>query len=554
MLAPSLSRRPAFGASANALAAGVLVGSACGGTEGPDPLAGSGGASSESSSSPSSSSSGSSSDGASSSGSGGACAPGSTQSCYEGPPDTLDVGTCVAGTQTCTDDGVGFGPCVGQVLPTAEDCGNPKDTNCDGVEPACGWTVVASSTGNSRAIALAPTPSGVVVTGMFEGTMTFGGAQVTSNGGNDHFVVSLDATGNAIWATSWGSSENDDAWPALSPLDAAKQVAVLPSGDLVVATTYGGAMQVGAFPVGFGEFFDVVVVILSGTTGMPIAVKAFPAPDVQVVRGVGVSASGEIVLSGMQVGTVDWGGGPLTALGSEMFVVRMNPDLSLVSASLLGTPGSGYAVTAVDSNGMVVAGALEGTDDWGTGPLVSNGARDALTVRYDGSGAVLWARHDGDVGHQWGSAVALDAAGGVLEAGYFEGILDFGNGVPAFMYMGDGYVVRFDAGGLATWATRFKAQFDNVTMKGLADAQGDTIVVGQGGEQLEAGGLTVDLGTTGPDQGFAARLDPTGAPIWLKNVTNGAAGTGCAVAVGQSGAIFIAGSADLEAFVTMLPP
>jgi alpha-tubulin suppressor-like RCC1 family protein len=58
------------------------------------------------------------------------CTNGSTQSCYTGSAGSLNVGSCHAGTQTCT--GGGWGPCVGQALPQAETC-NGADDNCNGL-------------------------------------------------------------------------------------------------------------------------------------------------------------------------------------------------------------------------------------------------------------------------------------------------------------------------------------------------------------------------------------------------------------------------------------
>lgn len=62
------------------------------------------------------------------------CVPGSQQACYDGLPVTKDVGQCQSGTQTCVADGSGFGACIGQVLPAAnEDCATLVDDDCDGV-------------------------------------------------------------------------------------------------------------------------------------------------------------------------------------------------------------------------------------------------------------------------------------------------------------------------------------------------------------------------------------------------------------------------------------
>lgn len=61
------------------------------------------------------------------------CVPGTVRICYTGPQGTLGLGTCVQGTQWCNEDGSGLGPCLGEVLPSAELCDNNKDDDCDGV-------------------------------------------------------------------------------------------------------------------------------------------------------------------------------------------------------------------------------------------------------------------------------------------------------------------------------------------------------------------------------------------------------------------------------------
>jgi hypothetical protein len=58
------------------------------------------------------------------------CEPGSTQSCYTGPEGTLNVGVCVAGTQTCLNDRT-WGTCTGDTTPGTETC-NGLDDDCDG--------------------------------------------------------------------------------------------------------------------------------------------------------------------------------------------------------------------------------------------------------------------------------------------------------------------------------------------------------------------------------------------------------------------------------------
>jgi hypothetical protein len=59
-----------------------------------------------------------------------ACRLGDAQPCYSGPTNTNDVGACKHGMQTCTDGA--FGPCMGEVVPSAETCMNEgADNDCN---------------------------------------------------------------------------------------------------------------------------------------------------------------------------------------------------------------------------------------------------------------------------------------------------------------------------------------------------------------------------------------------------------------------------------------
>ncbi len=60
-----------------------------------------------------------------------ACTAGTSEACYSGPGGTSGVGPCHGGTRTCLDGGQ-WGACSGEVLPTADVCGDGVDQNCDG--------------------------------------------------------------------------------------------------------------------------------------------------------------------------------------------------------------------------------------------------------------------------------------------------------------------------------------------------------------------------------------------------------------------------------------
>jgi hypothetical protein len=126
---------------------------------------------SSSSSSSSSASSSSASSSSASSGSGGSmmvCTPGATESCYEGPGGTENVGACKGGVRVCDPMGAGFGPCTGQVLPAQEDCATGLvDEDCNGApKNGCKPRVIfVSAVGNPYADEIINTQLG---TGAFD--------------------------------------------------------------------------------------------------------------------------------------------------------------------------------------------------------------------------------------------------------------------------------------------------------------------------------------------------------------------------------------------------
>jgi hypothetical protein len=65
------------------------------------------------------------------------CVPGSVAPCYSGPGGTQNVGICKGGSQTCSQDGAGYGSCLGEVLPQVESCATAGDDDCNGQALTC---------------------------------------------------------------------------------------------------------------------------------------------------------------------------------------------------------------------------------------------------------------------------------------------------------------------------------------------------------------------------------------------------------------------------------
>ncbi|MEZ4301661.1 MAG: MopE-related protein, partial [Polyangiaceae bacterium] len=105
-------------------------------------------------------------------GAGCSCIPGSTKACYSGPAGTEGVGVCAAGMQTCAADGLSYGPCMGEVLPSAENCNTPANEDCTTIVD-CGsqyWAKSFGAPGDQQGYAVTrDAQDNVLITGRFTG-------------------------------------------------------------------------------------------------------------------------------------------------------------------------------------------------------------------------------------------------------------------------------------------------------------------------------------------------------------------------------------------------
>jgi hypothetical protein len=73
--------------------------------------------------------------------------------------------------------------------------------------------------------------------------------------------------------------------------------------------------------------------------------------------------------------------------------------------------------------------------------VTSVDGRDIFAVKLDPAGGHLWNKRFGDLGNQFGQAVAVDALGNIVLGGYVSGTVDFGGG-PVSVAADTAYVVK----------------------------------------------------------------------------------------------------------------
>jgi hypothetical protein len=285
------------------------------------------------------------------------------------------------------------------------------------------WSKQFGGTYGDRGLGIAVDGSGnVLVTGFFQGTVDFGGGGLTSGGWYDIFVVKLSGVnGSHVWSKRFGATGPDQG----------NGIAVDASGNVLVTGFFDGTVDFGGGPLASAGSYDIFVAKFSGVDGAHVWSKRFGATGYDAGASVAVDASGNVLVTGFFDGTVDFGGGSLVSAGvDDIFVAKFSGvNGAHVWSKRFGDTyydnGNGIGVDA--SGNVLVTGLFYGTVNFGGGPLASAGSYDVFVAKLSGvDGAHMWSKRFGGSSDDRGAGVAADGSGNVLVTGFFNGTVDFG--------------------------------------------------------------------------------------------------------------------------------
>lgn len=244
-----------------------------------------------------------------------------------------------------------------------------------------------------------------------------------------------------------------------------------------------------AFPtVGVaGGANDIVVAVIDTTTGNVVWGKQIGGPGDQTCNSVTVDYNGDVVISGMYNGTLNFGGAttafPSVSGANLLYVAKLaGSNGAAIAAKTWGTQGTVKGAVAVDaSNNIAVAGQMTNVGTagitFGTGISVPYvGGLDAFLLKMDSSLTPTCAFADGDTYDQVATAVGFDSLGNMYVGGGFI------SAMPA-LSLSQTSITNFDA---------FEVQFNGTCAPQCIKSYGDV-----GGTQ-QIGYLTVANGASVP--------------------------------------------------------
>jgi hypothetical protein len=404
-------------------------------------------------------------------------------------------------------------------------------------------STVVDSTGN------------IYTTGRFASTVDFdpgvGTSNLTSAGSSDVFVSKLDASGNLLWAKSFGAAA----------ADAGLSIAVDSTGNVYTTGFFASTVD---FDPGAGTTnlttagsSDVFISKLDASGNLVFA-KRFGGGISDLGYSIAVDSTGNIYTTGFFQDTVDFdpsaGTTNLTTAGlSDVFISKLDASGNLVFAKRFGAAeaDAGRSI-ALDSTGNIyTAGYFEQTVDFdpsaGTTNLTSAGRSDVFVSKLDSSGNLVFAKRFGAAETDVGLSVAVDSTGNVYTTGYFEQTVDFdpGAGTTDLTTGGgsDVFVSKLDASGNLVFAKRFGGSNDDGGISISVDSNGNIHTTGYFEERVDfdPGAGTSNLTSAGGTDVFVSKIDSSGNLLLAKSFGGTANDVGRSITFDSTGNIYTTG-------------
>ncbi len=233
---------------------------------------------------------------------------------------------------------------------------------------------------------------------------------------------------------------------------------------------------------------------------------------------IGVDAAGNVVIVGNLEGTVDFGGGPLQSAGDrDVFLAQLDSSGDHVWSHRFGNTGMDLGLrVAIDYAGnAVIVGEFEGDVDFGGGPLPSAGETNIFIAKLDPSGNHLWSRGFGFAATDDFWPIGIDASSNIVVTGRFTGGVDFGGGLLESAGASDIFIVTFDPDGNHLWSKRFGDERRQAGTGVAFDSAGAVVVTGRlEGFVNMGGGMLFPLVPDDKSDVFVAKYDPDGEHLW----------------------------------------
>jgi|GEM_PF-2262486 len=359
------------------------------------------------------------------------------------------------------------------------------------------WLASAGGSENDEVHAITRDNSGnIYIVGSFRGSAQFGSSVLVSNGAEDAFVAALDASGNWLWANSYGSNGSEEA----------TGITFVSPGVLFITGYFSGAMSVLPYTLACQGETDIFLVKLD-TDGNVSGACSAGGSGLDRSAGIAAVNNGDLFVCGNFSSTVTFGDMLITPGNvSNIFVAKLDNNLNWLWVET----GSGTDQKVSDlcvsvSGNCYVTGIFSGIADFGSRHLVSLGESDAFVAKVNTENSWIWAKRFGGSYADGGNAIAVESAENILLVGYTTGNVNFGNNLS---YVGAGgkdiMMAALNSDGNLLWVKRNGWQRDDVGTSVFINSDNSRYFAGSYGFKARFGDVIYNM--HGLKQSFVGKL------------------------------------------------
>lgn len=359
------------------------------------------------------------------------------------------------------------------------------------------------------------------------------------------------------WARSFGGAD----WDYVSAIEYDA------SGNMYITGSFNSTTDMdpglGTFNMTSAGYDDAYITKLDAA-GNLIWSKQIGAAGPEYVAAMAIDQSGNLILTGQFIDTVDFDPGPgvFNMVGSQPtmkpFVLKLDAAGNFLWAKQIG--GEIRDVKTDVAGNIYVTGHFSTAnyvfDPTGAINLPYSGQDDAYVLKLDAAGNYQWAKSFGGSGRDEPSAIAIDKPGNIYITGSFSDTSDFdpGPGVANLTTPSPGWISIFlcklNSSGDYVWANGIGGPSQNYSRDIVLDTSGRPIITGMfsGTVDLDPGSSVFNLSASPQSLSLLlAQYDTAGNFRW-GNTTTTTGGTttvtsaGSTLAVDNLGNVFLAGN------------
>lgn len=328
--------------------------------------------------------------------------------------------------------------------------------------PDLDWAISTGDVDRDVAEAITTDSKGnVLVTGSFRGSPDFDPGplvyNITSAGVTDVFVHKMDPAGNLVWVKTVGSASAED----VSSIATDANDSVYVAGIFVDSADFDPGSGVSKLYSNGNS--DIFIQKLAPNGDFAWA-KQIGGVGGESVYKIVTDDYDNIYITGRFSDTVDFDPGPgiykLThsGIGFSYFVLKLDRNANFAWVKVV--PQSSIRSISPDTNGnIIISGMYGGTLDFDLGPGVYNlssvGNADVFVLKLDPNGDFVWARSVGGTFTDEGRSVSTDPNDNVFIAGKFRYTVDFDPGPGVYNLTSNSskvFILKLNSAGLFQWA------------------------------------------------------------------------------------------------------